>query len=372
MALSDSKGQSALEESLVGYYPLDGHAKDQSGNCNHGVIHGAVSSPGIAGKTSSALTFDGLNDYVEIPHSALLDFDEESDFAVSFWVKLAENQADLDTTDNDILSKWVIDDASMSHMASGYPFTFRVINQKSNKRGRMIAAQFGGYKEGCHDGTNLGADVVPGRYQHILFNSRAGKFYLYVDGKLVKRAGSSVFCVASNQAPLRIGKRGGSEFQNHFKGSVDELALFNAALSKEDIAILADPGFKPSRDVDLIAESSELIQSDTLFFDDNIFELKGAQKIDLSFFYKHLESGAQYHLVIEGHSNGLPDHDFCDALSLKRAQVVEDYLLGLGIACTKITTRGLGKRHQISPNSTPVLRKRNQRAEVKLYRISRA
>lgn len=357
--------QNPLSNHLVGYFPLDGDARDMSGNCLNGKVYGAQGVEGISGAFLTAMRFDGVDDYIEIPHSDLYNFSEESDFAISFWFSVDAQQMDMDTTDNDLISKWVINDGTMEHMASGYPFTFRVTNGKSEKR-RFIAAQFGGYTRGCEDGTTVGTDFADDGFHHVVLNVDRGKFYLYVDGQLKKRKGSSVFCSSQNEAPLRLGKRGGSEFQNHFTGALDELMIFDRGLTQEEVLQLHS---KVQLDLKFDEERGELMQSDTLYFDDDVFQLNAGQRADLSYFHKYLELGVQYHLIIDGHTNGLPDDRFCDDLSLRRAQVVEDYLLALGISCSKITTRGKGKREQISPNSTPALRKKNQRAEIKLYRI---
>lgn len=362
------QAQTAMKDHLVAYYPMDGDARDVSGNCLNGEVIGAQATTGIKGGFLTAMRFDGVDDYIEIPHSEVFNFSEEDDFAISFWYKRDKLQVDLDTTDNDLISKWVIDDKSMDHLESGYPFTFRVTNQKTSLN-KFITAQFGGYSEGCEDGTTLGTELSSQDFIHIVLSVDRGKFFLYVNGQLKKRKGTSVFCSSQNNAPLRIGKRGGSEFQNHFTGAIDELMIFNRGLSTAEVGRLFQ---KEELDLNFNVNSGEMIQVDTLYFDDNVFQLNSTQRTDLAYFHNYLELGVQYHLVVEGHSNGLPDDDFCDKLSLKRAKVVEDYLLALGISCSKITTKGLGKRFQISPNSTPTLRKKNQRTEIKLFKINRA
>ncbi len=368
-----SDGQVRLLEGLVGYYPLNGDAHDYSGNCNHGQVYGASATNGLDGTFLSAMSFDGQDDYIEIPHSELVDFSNEDDFAISFWVQMQENQSDVDTSDNDIISKWVIDDYSMRHEKEGYPFVFRVINQKRRQNHQLYAAQYGGLNTSCKGSTSLQTKIIPSTsiFHHILLNVENGKLYLYINGELKRRRGSNVFCNAQNKAPIRLGKRGGSKFQNHFAGSIDELAFYNRALNKEEITILSDKKTQLIKALEFATSANTLVYSDTLFFDDDVFNLTNVQRLELGHITKFLEVGTQYHLIIHGHTNGIPSDDFCDVLSLKRAQVVQKYMYDLGISCHKITTKAHGKRQQISPNSTPILRKRNQRVEVELYKISK-
>ncbi len=66
-------------DSLVGYWAFDEEkgdaAKDYSGNGNDGVLKGG---PGwVSGQFGTALDFDGVDDYVEVPTMAGIDaFDE--------------------------------------------------------------------------------------------------------------------------------------------------------------------------------------------------------------------------------------------------------------------------------------------------------
>ncbi len=368
-----SIGQVRLLDGLVGYYPLNGDAHDYSGNCNHGQVYGASATTGLDGTFLTAMSFDGQDDYIEIPHSELIDFSSEDDFAISFWVRIEESQSDVDTSDNDIISKWVIDDSSMKHEREGYPFVFRVINQKQRQNHQLYSAQYGGTKSSCKGATNLQTKIVPSEsdFHHILLNVSSGKFYLYLDGELKRRRGSNVFCSAKNKAPIRLGKRGGSRFQNHFTGAIDELTIYNRALNDSEVRMLSDRRTQLVKTLEFASEENTLVYSDTLYFDDDVFNLTNVQRLGLGHVTKFLEIGTQYHLVIHGHTNGIPSDDFCDVLSLKRAQVVQKYLYDIGISCYKITTKAHGKRQQISPNSTPTLRKKNQRVEVKVYRIAK-
>ena len=71
----------------VGYWRFDEGsgttAIDSSGKGNTGQIHGAQWIQGVAGK---ALRFDGIGDYVSIPHSSSLDISGH-EITVEYWLK---------------------------------------------------------------------------------------------------------------------------------------------------------------------------------------------------------------------------------------------------------------------------------------------
>jgi len=64
-----SLGQADLNDGLVAYYPFDGNANDFSGSGNHGTEYNGVRYvPGIKGQAAS---FDGINDYIKASSNGL-------------------------------------------------------------------------------------------------------------------------------------------------------------------------------------------------------------------------------------------------------------------------------------------------------------
>ena len=71
-------------------------------------------------------------------------------------------------------------------------------------------------------------------------------------------------------------------------------------------------------------------------------------------------------IEIGGHTNNIPDHDFCDKLSLERAQAVANYITRKGIDSRRIVAKGYGKRKPKFTNKTADGRAKNQRVEMKI------
>jgi hypothetical protein len=51
---------------LVGWWPFNGNANDESGNGNNGTVNGATLTTDRFGNVGKAYSFDGVNDYIEI------------------------------------------------------------------------------------------------------------------------------------------------------------------------------------------------------------------------------------------------------------------------------------------------------------------
>ena len=73
---------------------------------------------------------------------------------------------------------------------------------------------------------------------------------------------------------------------------------------------------------------------------------------------------------IGGHTNGIPEHAYCDRLSTQRAKAVAEYLVRRGIKQGRLKYKGYGKRQPVATNKTPDGRKRNQRVEIKILSLS--
>jgi hypothetical protein len=70
-----------LQTGLIGYWPFNGNANDVSGNANNGTVNGATLTTDRFGNANSAYSFDG-NDYL----SGNLNIDLNLNFTISSWV----------------------------------------------------------------------------------------------------------------------------------------------------------------------------------------------------------------------------------------------------------------------------------------------
>jgi len=58
---------------LVGYWPFNSNAKDESANGNNGIVHGAILTTDRYGVSNKAYEFDGIDDFIEINNSDSLN-----------------------------------------------------------------------------------------------------------------------------------------------------------------------------------------------------------------------------------------------------------------------------------------------------------
>lgn len=65
---------------LVGWWPFNGNANDESGNGNNGTVNGATLTSDRFGNTGKAYDFDGADDYLDFTNTSSI-----INFSCSFW-----------------------------------------------------------------------------------------------------------------------------------------------------------------------------------------------------------------------------------------------------------------------------------------------
>ena len=112
----------------------------------------------------------------------------------------------------------------------------------------------------------------------------------------------------------------------------------------------------------------QVIEVEKLFFKANMADIKEESYPVLDEIYNFLITN-KVAVEIGGHTNNVPNDEFCFQLSTARAKTVAEYLYGKGIPQAQITYKGYGKTQPIADNSTYQGRQRNQRVEIKVMSV---
>jgi hypothetical protein len=70
---------------LVGYWPFNGNANDESGNANNGTVNGATLTTDRFGVANKAYSFDGVDDHIRVVN---FNLQATNNFSVSLWVNI--------------------------------------------------------------------------------------------------------------------------------------------------------------------------------------------------------------------------------------------------------------------------------------------
>ncbi len=227
-------------EGVVAYYPFNGTAQDESTFDHNGQVFGATLTEDRFGNPESAYAFNGTDNFIRVEHSEAFNFGTSDPYAVSIWFQASQEQQELTVPGNDVLSKWFID-GEMTQSA-GYTLVLRYNNQIAENPFVMRALRFDGYG-GCVNVDAVGTEIVKEIWHHVVFTYEEGEFKFYYDNKLMQSVQeTSLTCSTQNQSPLLIGKRGAAPHPNHFTGAIDDLRIYERALSEEEITLLFEEG----------------------------------------------------------------------------------------------------------------------------------
>ena len=100
-------------------------------------------------------------------------------------------------------------------------------------------------------------------------------------------------------------------------------------------------------------------------------ELPPGSHADLEALYRFLREHPGMVIEIGGHTNTVPPDNYCDALSLARAEAVRNWLIDRGVLPDRLRAKGYGKRQPIiryDPYSRAG-RIKNQRVEIRIISL---
>lgn len=209
-----------LSSGLVVHYSFDGSAHDVSGNGYNGTVHGATLTTDRFGTSDSAYHFDGTDDYIDMVSS----FGGYSSFSEFAWVK-----ADSLHSRNNFIqsSNWYRNDPL------------------GNNGGFDLAITNGYIKSWVNQPNRTGSSVLGGPYIDLDkwfllgFTWDGSMHRLYLDGVEVASEPYAGYMGISAKNSLIATKNYGSGLNGFFNGDIDDLRIYDRALTGSEIAELS-------------------------------------------------------------------------------------------------------------------------------------
>jgi hypothetical protein len=201
----------AFTDGLVAYYPFNSNALDESGNDNHGTVNGATLIEDRFGKKNSAYSFDGTGNKIVVQDVPLLNFGK-TEFSIGVWIK---------TIQTGIWKRIV---TKRAHINTGNWYSLAVLNGKAN---------FEIYARG-----NLGSisNVNDGHWHFLFITRNLFNFSMYIDGNIESTMVDEGRNLNSGMnTPLEIGIWATESYGGTFNGLMDDIRIYNRALSDSEI-----------------------------------------------------------------------------------------------------------------------------------------
>ena len=221
---------SSMRTGLVGEWAFDGGygttAYDTSGYGNHGSFGGDPQWT-FVGKQGKALVFDGSDDYVDCGNIDILGGSSQATW--SAWVKpIGSGEStwqSIITTWNDPTNTWVFD----------LRYQGMAVHLKTD------AGTTAYY---CYDGESGCSNFITyGEWTHVAATFNNGALIIYANGveqKSFSPVGNTIAYKGSNEKLLIAGDRDGNVA--NFNGTIDEVRIWDRALSAEEIKGLYNQG----------------------------------------------------------------------------------------------------------------------------------
>jgi len=217
-------------DGLVGWWPFNGNANDESGNGNDGVVNGATLTQDRNGEANKAYSFDGMDDKIDVPSSENLNMGM-ADFSISLYF----NSLAIPIQDQQYPYLYIIQKRYYS-LGDGYSL---YVDASNNVHAEILDSN-----STTDIGTNQ-EDLALGQWYHfVVVFHRQGNAQLFINGVLQNSLPiNSENGNLINDKSLGIGYfsppgpncLSGCHFYN---GKLDDIGIWNRALTECEIESL--------------------------------------------------------------------------------------------------------------------------------------
>jgi uncharacterized repeat protein (TIGR01451 family) len=221
-------GNCNLPANLTGWWSLDGNASDRTGTNDGQLLGGPAFRAGLVGQ---ALSFDGIDDQVEVRAAPALNVGLGAGFTLELWINPSDLQAQQP------LLEWVNQQGNL-----GVHFWLSQAAPAGGGPGCLFANLID-TGNSSHHITTAGGLIRTSVWQHIAltYERASGQGTIYLNGQVIGSQQMGTF-VPLTAPPLNLsfGRRTGSGFL--YSGAMDEVSLYDRALSAAEIGAIVNAG----------------------------------------------------------------------------------------------------------------------------------
>ncbi|HEV7894110.1 MAG TPA: choice-of-anchor Q domain-containing protein [Pyrinomonadaceae bacterium] len=209
---------------MEAWYPGDGNANDIRGGYNGALRNGATFA---SGEVSQAFSFDGVDDFVQVPN--LLFLNPSASLTLDAWVFVPAGA----NNDGTIIGKW--GDSGVFANQRAYQLSYL-----SNGGIRFRVSDDAHQNDSTFQNLDTPAGQVPlDTWTHVaaVYVRATGTRTVYVNGTQAAQRTDPSFDITGSSADLGIGAKvfDVNSPNGFFKGQIDEAEVFNRALSQAEI-----------------------------------------------------------------------------------------------------------------------------------------
>ncbi len=198
---------------LVGWWPFNGNAIDESINTNDGVVNGATLTTDRFGNVNKAYGFDGLNDLINFPSIATNII--QNNLTISLW---------LNNTDN-------LDHQTV-FLRQGANFTKTWILKMDNSNEIRV------YNENSSYTFYTNPTTLFGTWYNLVVQISQNNIKIYINSVLIHTSSITLPLSWTNDL-IYLGNSNGTGNQPYpYYGKLDDIGIWNRALTQQEITNL--------------------------------------------------------------------------------------------------------------------------------------
>lgn len=228
-----SFSQVNLTNGLVAYYPFNGNANDASGNGNNATFNNATLTVDRFGNPNSAYSFNGVDNYIQIPNSPSLN--PTNQISICAWVKVSGFYQGP-CHGNNIVMK-----GDGDYLPGNYMLRFDDSYYTNNQNCSITIPDashesFFGINSTPFSNTPF---IQTNQWYSVVYTSDGSTAKIYVNCQLVGSgpANGSTF---SNSYDLFLGKLNSAQYPYWFNGVMDEVRIYNRPLNADEVNAYGD------------------------------------------------------------------------------------------------------------------------------------
>ena len=195
---------------LVGWWPFNGNADDESGNGNNGVVNGPVLTTDRFGINNSAYEFN--SNIIDVGNNNSLNINI-SGITISAWI-----------IDNSGGNEWHV--LGIRNQCGDFQYQL-----SSNNLPFGLA--WGGITPGENSFINSGLLATPSQWNNLIGTFDGGKWRLYLNAVNIDSLVAPITDIVNTN--LIFGNAGNCQF---FQGKIDDMGIWNRALTQQEITAL--------------------------------------------------------------------------------------------------------------------------------------
>jgi len=198
---------------LVGWWPFNGNANDESGNGNNGTVSGATLTSDRFGNSNKAYSFDGLNDFIQSDTISSLNLSVNS---ISTWIYAPSFSVHHQ-----------IEYSAPTFGTLGRAFAFNISRLAIVPHSNCVDASGPGV-------INLSGQLGINSWYNLVFVSDGSIGKFYINGVFISQTniGSSI---CQNPLALTLGRGTNGGGPMWYTGKIDDIGIWNRALTQQEI-----------------------------------------------------------------------------------------------------------------------------------------